>query len=249
MSYILDALKRAESERERGAVPGLHSQSVPLPTPTTGSSVANKRLVICAMVLVLAFLGVLGWRSLVPATQQGSTHRAAAITPTAPPLEVVAPSSVSANPVAAASQVSGVATASVSAPLATSATSAAPAPLNTSAPPAKNNTSDQPSKTDVAVASRTADPRPSNERLPAPAVVTASNVVPIGDMPADVRLTLPKTVISGSAYSSNPAMRMLIINGEVFREGDNPAPDLLLEQIRAKSAVLSFKGQRYSVPY
>ena len=240
MSYILDALKRAESERERGAVPGLHSQSVPLPTPTTGSSVANKRLVICAMVLVLAFLGVLGWRSLVPATQQGSTHRAAAITPTAPPLEVVAPSSVSANPVAAASQVSAVATASISAP---------PAPLNTPAPSAKNNTSDQPSKTDVAVASRTADPRPSNERLPAPAVVTASNVVPIGDMPADVRLTLPKTVISGSAYSSNPAMRMLIINGEVFREGDNPAPDLLLEQIRAKSAVLSFKGQRYSVPY
>ena len=26
MSYILDALKRAEAERERGAVPGLHSQ-------------------------------------------------------------------------------------------------------------------------------------------------------------------------------------------------------------------------------
>ncbi|MFO1267813.1 MAG: hypothetical protein U1F67_14180 [Rubrivivax sp.] len=30
MSYILDALRRAESERERGQVPGLHAQPVPV---------------------------------------------------------------------------------------------------------------------------------------------------------------------------------------------------------------------------
>ena len=29
MSYILDALRRADAERERGAVPGLHAQPVP----------------------------------------------------------------------------------------------------------------------------------------------------------------------------------------------------------------------------
>ena len=28
MSYILDALQRAETERERGAVPGLHTQQL-----------------------------------------------------------------------------------------------------------------------------------------------------------------------------------------------------------------------------
>jgi len=32
MSYILDALKRAEAQRERGHVPGLHSQTTPLST-------------------------------------------------------------------------------------------------------------------------------------------------------------------------------------------------------------------------
>ena len=47
----------------------------------------------------------------------------------------------------------------------------------------------------------------------------------------------------------HPAYRMLIINGEVFREGEKPAPDLQLEQIRAKAAVLNFKGLRYSVAY
>jgi general secretion pathway protein B len=33
MSYILDALRRADSERERGAVPGIHAQPVPVPSP------------------------------------------------------------------------------------------------------------------------------------------------------------------------------------------------------------------------
>ena len=31
MSYILDSLRRAEAERGRGGVPGLHSQAVPVP--------------------------------------------------------------------------------------------------------------------------------------------------------------------------------------------------------------------------
>jgi len=35
MSYILDALRRADAERERGAVPGLHAQPVP---PSSGES-------------------------------------------------------------------------------------------------------------------------------------------------------------------------------------------------------------------
>ena len=74
-------------------------------------------------------------------------------------------------------------------------------------------------------------------------------IMPISELPADVRQALPKAVISGSTYSDNQALRMLIINGEVFREGEKPAPDLQLEQIRAKSAVLNFKGLRYSVPY
>ena len=32
MSYILDALRRADAERERGNVPGLHAQPMPAVT-------------------------------------------------------------------------------------------------------------------------------------------------------------------------------------------------------------------------
>lgn len=68
-------------------------------------------------------------------------------------------------------------------------------------------------------------------------------------MPASVRAALPPLVISGSTYSDNPAYRMLIINGQVYREGDFPTPDLKLEQIRPKSALLHYKGSTYLLPY
>jgi general secretion pathway protein B len=61
MSYILDALRRADAERERGSVPGLHSQPPPAaapppaPRPTSGPWVAAG---VGGAVLVL---GALGW--------------------------------------------------------------------------------------------------------------------------------------------------------------------------------------------
>ena len=50
-------------------------------------------------------------------------------------------------------------------------------------------------------------------------------------------------------YSQNAASRMLIINGQVFHERDTLAPELTLVQIRLKSAVLDYRGYRYSVSY
>jgi general secretion pathway protein B len=42
---------------------------------------------------------------------------------------------------------------------------------------------------------------------------------------------------------------MLIVGGQVMAEGSELAPGVTLEQIRAKSAVLRFRGLRYSVAY
>ena len=67
------------------------------------------------------------------------------------------------------------------------------------------------------------------------------------ELPEDIRRDLPKLVIGGSSYSGDAASRMVMINGQVFHEGDRLAPDLVLERIRLKSAVLAFKGWRYEV--
>ena len=236
MSYILDALKRAESERERGAVPGLHTQSVPLRRPVADARAVAKPLLLAGAALALLLLGMLAWRSpgLGPVVT-GVNTPGIAVSP--PPTSQIA----AATPAVAAAPVITTVPAAVN-----TASTAAPAPA-----PLTRAIAASP---EVRPAASAAGPKPAPRPQPVTAVAATPApaslpVVPVSELPADVRQTLPKVVISGSTYSDNRALRMLIINGEVFREGDKPAPDLQLEQIRTKSAVLNFKGLRYAVVY
>ena len=69
------------------------------------------------------------------------------------------------------------------------------------------------------------------------------------ELPAHIQRDLPKLVIGGAMYSETPANRMRIINSQVFHEGDKLTSDLVLQEIRLKSAVLKYKGYRYGVSY
>ena len=84
---------------------------------------------------------------------------------------------------------------------------------------------------------------------PAPAPARGNAVSNINDLPPNVRATLPRLSVGGAIYSETPSARMVILNGQVFHEGDKPATDTVLEQIRLKSAVLNFRGQRYEVSF
>jgi len=68
-------------------------------------------------------------------------------------------------------------------------------------------------------------------------------------LPDDIRRELPQLTVGGAMHSDVAANRMLVLNGGVFREGDQPAPGVVLEEIRLKSAVLRYKGHRYSISY
>jgi len=68
-------------------------------------------------------------------------------------------------------------------------------------------------------------------------------------LPENLRAQLPPLVVSGSIYSSNPADRSLILDGRLLREKDRLAPDLVLETIGARIAVLQFKGVRFEIAY
>jgi general secretion pathway protein B len=81
---------------------------------------------------------------------------------------------------------------------------------------------------------------------PAPANAAIPN---INDLSPDVRAQLPKLTVAGSVYSETPSARMVILNGQVFHEGDRLAPDTVLEQIKLKSAIFNFRGQRYEVSF
>lgn len=108
MSYILDALRRADAERQQGGVPGLHTP----PSPQAAAPVAQRPWLLwaAAAVLLLSLAMALAWWWTRPAVVAVTvvaapvTAPTAAPTPVLPPPPVVAPLPivVSAAPVVAA---------------------------------------------------------------------------------------------------------------------------------------------------
>jgi general secretion pathway protein B len=70
----------------------------------------------------------------------------------------------------------------------------------------------------------------------------------LADLPQAQRRELPPLVVSGAVQSPDPASRMLILDGQVLREGDAPAAGLVLERIGPRAAVLSLRGLRFELP-
>jgi len=93
MSYILDALRRAEAERERGHVPGLHTQPVAAPTAPLAPARLRPALVWAGGLALLLLLGLLVWllvsrpavpEPVVPAAAPRAVPAAAPALPAAP---------------------------------------------------------------------------------------------------------------------------------------------------------------------
>jgi general secretion pathway protein B len=128
MSYILDALKRADAERERGVVPGLYARQV---TSSTGKSVTPARSSVwLALVLILTLGAVAGgvvlWRSSAETPRQALPEPTVARPTPATPLP---PSAIQVTSIAPARTMP--ASAPLPLPLSKPPTSAAP----TTAPP------------------------------------------------------------------------------------------------------------------
>ncbi len=217
MSYILDALRRAEAERGRGAVPGIHTPAVPVPgaVPVAGRSVISPVLVAVAVVAVAAVAAGGTWWVLQRPVPAGAVVVAAA----------------PATPAAVAPSMPAVA--STAPPAAVASPEPAPAVAPAVTPP-------------PAPAPRAADVALANP-APAASPAATGTVFAQADLPEAVRAQLPSLKISGVTYSSNPVYRMAIVNGQVLHEGDPAGPGLLLEKIEPGRTIWSFKGYRYGL--
>jgi general secretion pathway protein B len=84
---------------------------------------------------------------------------------------------------------------------------------------------------------------------PTPPAAAPERVPALAELPESTRRELPALRFGGAMDSPQPAARMLIINGQVFREGDALAPGLTLQTIRLRSAIFEFRGQRFEAAY
>lgn len=207
MSFILDALRRADSERERGRVPGLHAQAHAMSADGAANEHGPSRprvgmtqwLVGGALALALVLFGA--WASSWLLAPEPARQPVVATAPTLP--------------------------AAVPAP--------APVPRNT---PGLVEVQPPPLTAAVPAVQAAASTPARQEALPL-----------LSQLPEELRKQVPALTSGGSMYSETPTSRMLILNGQLLREGDLVGGVLLLEEIKLNGAVLSIKGQKFRISF
>ena len=86
---------------------------------------------------------------------------------------------------------------------------------------------------------------------PAPALVAEAPSDPVrswASLPEASRAAIPTLVWSGVVYAERAEQRLVVVNGQVAREGDALGSGLQLLQIRPKSVLLRWQGQRIEMP-
>lgn len=241
MSYILEALKKAEAERKRGAVPDLHAQPAAPAAGLDGEAPGRAALWLWLVAgMAAAMVAALAWQW----TRNDSRPEAALAPPVQTPRTVPEPPPLVARPTpnasadASAPAVAATPPAAVAAPKPEAASAAAPAPP----PAARTRVAAAPKPPSARVAARSAT------RVPPAAASAPQHLPSLAELPDDVRRQVPPMTLGGSTYSPDPASRMVIVNGQVLREGATVAPELQLERIGPKSAVFTIRGQRFETP-
>jgi general secretion pathway protein B len=262
MSYILEALRKSDQQRQRGAAPTL------LAVQTT--EVAPKQPTLLAYGLLAAVLVgagvVIGW------LRPWQTEQAAPEPPksfAAKPLEST-PREPEPAPSAAAPQTSApelqttqaepapsemapqaklqgkLKTATRPVEAASASSEKTPRPKGNLPVRAKPETDGPPREADAAAPGRAAAPAPER-----PVDLAAANaageqaVISMAELPPQIREALPAMTISVHGYSDNPAGRLVGINSRILREGDSVVPGLELQQITPDGMIFSYKGYRF----
>jgi general secretion pathway protein B len=229
MSYILEALKKAQAERAHGAVPGVDAQ--PVPTIAPRAPVSMQTWVITVLVL-LALCAALYW--LGPWTRQ---EPALPMVATRAPEAVSAPAQIASTPPAqTASRPAAPKAITVPDPQVKAAPVPAPAP----AKPLRKLGERAPGEP-AAVA-------PPQAPAPAPAPAP-ERIAMLQELPAQIQREIPTLAINGYIYASNPADRSVLINNRLRREGDTLADGFVLEKLLPREMVLNYRGYRYRVSY
>jgi general secretion pathway protein B len=264
MSYILEALKKAQAERQLGNAPTIHAQQV-VPVAPARAAGGRKPLLagLGAGALVVAAGALFVWRQAPTAAPPA--RRDAARTPATVPTRAPDALQVSAPPAPAPARVAEP--------------PVAPAPQGPAVPASVAQTAAAPASAPGRVAEpASARPAPSAPAVPAPAVPAQASAAParvaepaaarpapaaqaaakpapedslpfLQQLPDAQQREIPRVTFGGYMYSANPADRLLLVDKTLRHEGEEVAPGLVLEKLLPKAAVMNYRGLRYRVVY
>ena len=232
MSYILDALRKAEAERERGTVPGIHAQPVRQVSAEAAARAAMPTWVWAVVAACVVLAGLLVWQMV----RRGSDAVAPVVTAAAP-----SASAVTVTPTATVLATPATATTPTPTPTPMTASPAAP-PAVTATPPAKS-----PPLPAIAAALREAVPA---VRKPAPTASAAGTsptpaAAPPVVLAAAQPAAMPQPVSPGAVQKPSPPVASNA-NSAQPTEPRIYALNELPDDIRRQLPNLSVSGSMYS---
>ena len=248
MSYILEALKKAQAERQLGNSPTLHAPTLQSVERSAAAGRLKKPLLLLIVVMgvaIVALLAMLLKPAAAPADVPTVRDLAGAPAPAGPPTPATT-AAAARDPLPAPAQVAADGPAPLPAPVA-----ALPPPVATLTPlPRKHADPQTAPAAPVSAANANASANANPAAAPAkPAAAFEEPVQNLRDLPEPIQRSIPQVAVGGYIYSKNPSDRLLLIDKVLRREGDEVAPGLKLEKLNPKEAVFNFKGYRYRVPY
>lgn len=243
MSFILDALKKSESERQRQSGPGVFQPRIASP---------RARFPVWAIALGLLLgvnLLVLVWVMTRPEPAPDPTAATSAPAQAQPTAPAAAPAPATTAPAAAAA-----AGARFNPPLIVDPTLAEDGDAAEGAPPAA-----APATGGAAFNPNDyvpAQPGPPATATPAPAAAARGGATTPAAAPnyatREALLArgqnVPEVALSLHVYDADPARRFVFVNGQRGRDGETLPNGLRIEQILPEGAVLSWNGNRFFAP-
>lgn len=270
MSFILDALKKSESERQRQNGPALFEVKVAPP---------RSRFALWASILgaLLLINGIaVGWVLMRGSTARSAAASAAASAPTAATagsaqLRNAAPGATVAPAGAASSGTPGVATSAALAattpptwPVASAANVPAPAPASPAASPAvppvastplaetgaAQNPDDlapavEPTRTSGSGTSAAAGGNATGGGASGVVRATSSGLPTYQDAAAARGANIPELRLDLHSYSSRPDERFVFLNMMKLHEGDTLPQGVHVESITPDGVILSYQGAKF----
>jgi general secretion pathway protein B len=233
MSFILDALRKSEIERQRKSGPNM--AEFPIAREDRRMPVA----LIAIGVLLAVNVGVVLFFLLRDHAAPAAAATQVAAAAPAPPASAPAPGAVApaALPATAASPAPAVPGAM--SPLEAEAVGADD--YSETAPEVYGNVSTLPPEApDPTLIPETQAPHPGVIYGQAPTAEDASAVA--------AATGLPELTVDLHIYSQDPAKRAVFINGRRYVQGDHLAEGPVVEQITPEGAMLSFRGRRFLLP-
>jgi general secretion pathway protein B len=249
MSFILDALKKSESDRQRQSGPSLFEVKVAAP---------RRRLPVWAVaiaILLLVNFIVLSWMLLRhPAPQRAVTAAGAPATPPPAAAVVSQPAAADAAPARTADGATAAATAGEA------AAARAPSPAAGSSLGATSPGPSQPAATAPlagAGADRASPPAADTASDDAPAIEPAAapgsgGTGTAADLPLYQQIVtsdgLPALHLDLHVFADRPEDRFVMVNMHRLGEGDSLPNGVQVEAIRPDGVVMSYRGTRFLLP-